>query len=89
VTNHGRRFKIRPPNISQNYKCNSSLRFARLPIVKCGEDASGLPRRHPQEKVAGAVVGGAEQGANGGFTLGFGGQVSDVGHSLASILGQP
>ena len=39
-------------------------------------------------EVASPVVGGAEQGADGGLAFGFGVQVAHVGYPLASILGQ-
>jgi hypothetical protein len=45
--------------------------------------------KRKQRRIAAPVVGGTEQGADGGLAFGFRIQVADVGHTLGSILGQP
>ena len=63
----------------------------RAPRRAVAHDRRELVGEDPGEcrEVAGPVVGGAEQGADGGLAFGFGIQVAHVGRPLASILGQP
>ena len=62
-----------------------------LTIPAVSHDRRELVRENPGERreVAGPVVAGAEQGADGGLAFGFRVQVAHVGHPLASILGRP